>query len=132
LHNGHGGNHRVDMLGRKFARSQKVNKGRAKQSRAVVNEIGVLLPSREVEVMAPTMVGKRQAVQVQFLHQQTSHPSQNKQTTAQHQKALCERQGHENPEHQGTKPHGAKFSKEVEMRVGIARNVFFDQRHSDV
>jgi len=123
---------RIDVLRVKGRRAQEFNERGTQQSRAVVNQVGFLTPSGEVEVVSSAVVGKRKAVEVQLSHQQTCHTRQHKRSAAESQEALSKARGHHEAESNGAPPHGLQLLKQVEMGMGISGNVLFDQRHSDV
>ena len=79
---------RIDVLRVKGRRAQKFNERRPQQSRAVVNQVRLLTPSGEVEIVPSAVVGKRKAVKVQLSHQQTCNTRQHKRPAAESQEAL--------------------------------------------
>jgi hypothetical protein len=123
---------RIDVLRVKGGSAQEFNERGAQQGRAVVNQVRLLSPSGEVEVVSSAVVGKRKAVQVQLGHQQTCNTRQHKRPAAESQEALSKARGHHETESNGAPPHGLQLLKQVEMGMGISGYVLFDQRHTDV
>lgn len=123
---------RIDVLRVKGRRAQEFNERRPQQGRAVVNQIRLLSPSGEVEIVPSAVVGKRKAVKVQLSHQQTCNTRQHKCSATESQEALSKARCHHEAESNGAPPHSLQLLKQVEMGVGISGNVLFDQRHADV
>ena len=72
-------------------RSKEIHNGWPEQGRAVVNEIGFLTPTREIEIVSPAVVRKGNAMQVKFGHQHTKQTGEDEQTSSQGQSALRKR-----------------------------------------
>lgn len=87
--------HRINVLGVQGRGPQEFDKGRTQQRRTVVNQIGLLPPSREIKIVPAAMVGKGQAVKVEFGHQQAGHTGQNESAASDGQEALCNAGGSE-------------------------------------
>ena len=98
-----------------------------------MDQVGLLLPTGEVEVVAAAMVGKRKAVQVHLRHDQSGNASKDKQaSTAESHQALRKEYAHQQARPNGTQPHVLQLLEKVQVRVRISGNMFLDQRHSDV
>ena len=110
----HRSDDRIDVLRVKGRRAQEFNKRRTQQRRAVVDQVRLLAPSGEVEIVASTVVGKRKAVEVQLSHQQTSNTRQHKRPAAEGQEALGKARRHHEAESYGAPPHGLQLLKQVE------------------
>lgn len=123
---------RIDVLRVKGRRTQEFNECGTQQSCAVVNQVRLLSPTGEVEIVASAVVGKRKAMEVQLSHQQTCYTRQHKRPAAESEDALSKAGRHHEAESDGAPPHGLQLLKQVEMGMGISGNVLFNQCHTDV
>ena len=128
----HGVNDRIDVLGFKFRRSKEVNKSGAQKRRAVVDEVRLLTPAGQVEIMASTVIGERNSMKIELRHQEASHSGEDKRSSTQRQEALSKTGGHQQAKPNRSPPHGLQFLKQVQVGVRVPRNVFFHQRHANV
>jgi hypothetical protein len=129
---GHGLNDRIDVLSIKLGRSKEINESRAEKGGAVVKKIRFLAPSRQVEIMSPTVVGKGNSVKVKLSHQQTCHAGKNEGPAANRQQSLNETCGHNNAKPDGSPPNGLKFLEQIKVRVRIPGNMFFHECHTHI
>ena len=98
-----------------------------------MNQVGLLLPTGEIEVVATAMVRKGKTVQVHLRHDQAGNAGKDKQASAaESHQTLRKEYAHQQARSNGTQPHVLQLLEKVQVRVRISGNMFLDQRHSDV